>query len=75
MEPPKVIKGWLGWAVIGNDGMVYARTRAEALHRWAAKFGHDPSASEQQPVIRENVEALGQQLLADGQVAAPVNPG
>ena len=65
MEPPKVIKGWLGWAVVGNDGMVYARTRAEALDRWAAKFGQQPGLSEPQQVMRENVEVRGQGLLAD----------
>jgi hypothetical protein len=31
---PKLIKGWLGWAAVGQGVVVYARTRKEALLRY-----------------------------------------
>ena len=47
---PKLIKGLLGWAAIGDGFMVYAKTRKEALRRYEAAV-----ASSDQPASTEDV--------------------
>ena len=47
---PKLVKGQLGWAAIGDGFMVYAKTRKEALRRYEAAV-----ESSKQPASTEDV--------------------
>ena len=56
---PKLVKGQLGWAAIGDGFMVYAKTRKEALRRYEAAVGssEQPASTEDAHVgdVSENV--------------------
>ena len=67
MEPPKVIKGWLGWAVIGGDVMVYARTRAEALRRWADRVGTTCPPGAAATVVSQNGQPFAENVRLPGE--------
>jgi len=60
MEEPKVVKGWMGWAAVGGGVMVYAKTRKEALRRYWAAMGDEPSAdapsADAPSAVREDVD-------------------
>ena len=53
MAEPKVIKGWLGWAVVGDGLIVYARTKAEALRRYSAKLAEFEPPEQDGPVAED----------------------
>ena len=53
MAEPKVIKGWLGWAVVGDGLIVYARTKAEALRRYSAKLAEFEPPQQDGPVPQQ----------------------
>ena len=53
MAEPKVIKGWMGWAVVGDGCFVYAKTRAEALRRYQDKV---PLSDAQAQPITEPID-------------------
>jgi hypothetical protein len=64
-EEPRVVKGWLGWAVVGEDHVVYAKTREEALRRYWAVVGH-PADDGQSENVGQEVEHVADDVrLAD----------
>ncbi len=60
MSEPKVIKGWLGWAVADDELLVYASTRAEALRRYWSKVGKQP---QDDSLVTEDVADAGVEAL------------
>lgn len=61
MGEPKLVKGMLGWAAIGDGLIVYAKTKAEAQRRFRAAQQAEmtaPSAKLTEPVTDDVAATL-----------------
>jgi hypothetical protein len=64
-EEPRVVKGWLGWTVVGEGHAVYAKTRKEALRRYWTVVGHPPEDAQTENVGQEVEHVIDDVRLAD----------